>query len=103
MFYAISSIPLNDVFWSTFYDYDIHFQKDDRWILQLPVLQINQDFPAHKLFSQFWRYPYENFYTRLKTGHRERRRSWYHLLLPSNHLTNDLNDWEMYIYIGEGF
>ena len=55
-------------FWSKFHDYDIHFQKDDRGILQWPVLQINQDFPVHKMFSQFWRYPYQNCYTRLKTG-----------------------------------
>ena len=40
----------------------------ERRIFQFPVLQIEQDFPIHTLFSQFWRYPYENLYTRLKTG-----------------------------------
>ena len=43
-------------------------QKGDRGLFQCPILQINQDFLVHKLFPQFWRCPYENCYTSLKTG-----------------------------------
>ena len=32
---------------------ETNFQKDDSWIFQCPVLQINQDFPVHELFLQF--------------------------------------------------
>ena len=39
--------------WSNLHDYETNFQKDDRGIFQIPVLQIQQDFPVHTLFSQF--------------------------------------------------
>ena len=73
------------VFWWKLHDYETYFQKDDCGIFQFTVLQINQDFPVHKLFPQLWRYPYETCDTHLKTG---------------NRLTNQLNNWGMYNYIG---
>ena len=55
-------------FLSKLHDHETNFQKDDRGIFLFPVLQIEHEFPVHTMFSQFWRYHYENVYTRLKTG-----------------------------------
>ena len=68
MFEAISSIPENDVLWLKLHDYETNFQNDDRGLFQYPVLQINQDFPFHKFFLQFWRCHFGNCYTGLKNG-----------------------------------
>ena len=53
--------------WSKLHDYENNLQKDDRGLFKCPVFQINQDFPVQKQLPSFWRNPYENCYTCLKT------------------------------------
>ena len=44
------------------------FPKRRPWNLPMPFSSDKQGFFVHELFPQFWRYPYENCDTRLKTG-----------------------------------